>query len=248
MATWISRENMAWLRQLCALVGLALVIVSCSYRGAELDNPVVRSVSWFSYAGGDDLRAGCGPGAGDRIRLIYNGMWDGYKLAGPSQVRTYDIVALPGGQGAPMTTRLFGQANTLTLSLSDPFSDLRGVKTETILSPVDYAALKSALVESGFLEAPPYGLRLPSNRYWWLAVGCVDGHFYQNGWAYPSERFSRIRFADLVPRLDKTGVPLSPPQEPERFPPVRSASGPFGGVPDREPSFVLQIGSDRVRS
>ena len=248
MGPWISRQIMAWLRQFCALAGLASVIVSCSYRGAELDNPVVRSLSWFSYADGDDLREGCGPGASDRIRLIYNGMWDGYKYAGPSQVRTYDIVALPGGQGAQMTTRIFGEANTLTLSLSDPFSDLRGVKTEITLSAAEYAQLKRAPIESGFLEPPPYGLRLPSNRYWWLAVGCIDGHFHKNGWTYPSERFSRIRFADLVVRLDKTGVPPTPPQEPERFPPVRSQSGPFGGVPAREPSFILQVGSDRLRN
>jgi hypothetical protein len=248
MGTWVSRRNMAWLRQFCALAGLSFVIISCSYRGAELDNPVVRSLSWFSYAGGDDLRDGCAPPASDRIRVIYNGMWDGYKFAAPSQVRTYDIVALPGGQGAVMTTRIFGESNTLTLSLSDPFQDLRGIKAETTLSAAEYASLKRALIESGLLEPPPYGLRLPSNRYWWLAVGCIDGHFHQNGWAYPSERFSRIRFADPVLRLDKTGVPLSPPQEPERFPPVRSASGPFGGVPDRAPSFILQIGSDRPRN
>jgi len=246
MGIRVSRQNVAWLRHFCALAGLALAIVSCSYRGAELDNPIVRSISWFSYAGGDDLREACGPGASDRIRLIYNAMWDGYQIAAPSQVRTYDIVALPGGQGAQMTTRIFGEANTLTLSLSDPFADLRGVKTETTLSPAEYAELKRALIESRFLEPPPFGLRLPSNRYWWLALGCVDGRFHQNGWPYPSERFSRIRFADLVLRLDKTGAPLSPPQEPERFPPVRSASGPFGGVPAREPSFILQIGSDRL--
>jgi len=248
MVPWVSRRNMAWLGQFCVLAGLALVIVSCSYRGAELDNPVVRSLSWFSYAAGDDLRDACGPGASDRIRLVYNGMWDGYKYAASSQVRSYDIAALPGAQGAQMTTRIYGEANTLTLSLSDPFSDMRGVRTETTLSPAEYAQVKRALIDSGFMEPPPYGLRLRSDRYWWLAVGCVDGHFQQNGWEYPSERFSRIRFADPLVRLDKTGVAPTRPQEPERFPPVRSASGPFGGVPAREPSFIIQIGSDRVRN
>ena len=234
----------AW--HLVALAAVAAMPASCSYRGGELDNPIARSVTWFSYAGGDDVRAACGPGARDRIRLIYNGVWDGYLTDAPTQVRTYDIAAVLDGQGAVMLARVFGEYNMATITLNDPFSVTRPTKVETTLSPREYADLKRMLRESGFFDAAPYGLRLPSNRFWWLAAGCVDGSFRLNGWLYPSDRFTRVTFAAPLAVLDKTNISPTPPQDVERFPSMRSATGPFGGVPLREPSFILQLGADRL--
>lgn len=233
-------------RYIVALAAGALMIVSCTYRGGEMDNPTARSLTWFSYANGDGIREACGPGARDRIRLIYNGVWDGYLTNAPSQVRTYDIAAVMDGQGAAMATRVFGFGDMSTIGSDDVLAPWRGTKAETLLSPREYAELKRVLAESGYFEASPYGLRLPANRFFWLAAGCVDGRFRLNGWLHPSDRFDRVKLAQALAAVDKTGIPFTTPVDVERFPPMLSA-GPAGeGVPRREPSFVLQLGPDRL--
>jgi len=113
------------------------------------------------------------------------------------------------------------------------------------LSPREYAELKRALAESGYFQTPPYGLRLPSNRFFWLVAGCVDGSFRLNGWLYPSDRFARLSFPPLLTAVDKTGIPPTAPMDVDRLPPMRDR-GPGGGVPVREPSFILQLGPDRL--
>ena len=54
------------------LAGLALL--GCAYQG-EIDNPLTVRVTWFSYLGGSDIAAACGPGARERYRIIYNGRY-----------------------------------------------------------------------------------------------------------------------------------------------------------------------------
>ena len=58
--------------------------------GASVEQPIVRSLNWFSYVAGDDIRAACRPGGRNRIRLVYNALWE-------EQVRTYEIFLQPDG-------------------------------------------------------------------------------------------------------------------------------------------------------
>src|SRR6185312_8011996 len=56
----------------------------------NVDMPVVRSLNWFGYVGGDDIRAACRPGGRSRVRLVYNALWE-------EQVRTYEVFLQPDG-------------------------------------------------------------------------------------------------------------------------------------------------------
>jgi hypothetical protein len=77
-----------------AAFGLALVTVSTASAqrpDRNVEQPVVRSFNWFSYVGGDDIRSACQPGGRNRVRLVYNGLWD-------EQVRVYDVFLQPDGR------------------------------------------------------------------------------------------------------------------------------------------------------
>src|SRR5262245_13125246 len=57
---------------------------------SKVEQPIVRSFSWFNYVGGDDIRAACGKDGRNHLRLVYNAIYD-------EQVRTYEIFLQPDG-------------------------------------------------------------------------------------------------------------------------------------------------------
>ncbi|MFX4447010.1 hypothetical protein ABTA86_19705, partial [Acinetobacter baumannii] len=84
-------------------LGLAAVgLVACASTG-PVDNPIARTLTWFSYLNGDDIRNTCPAGVRDRYRFVYNGTFN-------SQVRTYDLVQDTGGGGATLTIHVGGRA------------------------------------------------------------------------------------------------------------------------------------------
>ena len=56
----------------------------------NVEKPIVRSFHWFDFVAADDIRAACVPGGRNRLRLIYNALWE-------EQVRAYDIFLQPDG-------------------------------------------------------------------------------------------------------------------------------------------------------
>ena len=60
----------------------------------KVEPPISRSANWFAYVGANDIRQGCTPGGRNRLRLIYNALYE-------EQVRTYEIFLQPdAGQPA----------------------------------------------------------------------------------------------------------------------------------------------------
>ena len=51
-----------------SLVLLATATAFAQRADRNVDMPVVRSFNWFSYVGGDDIRAACRPGGRSRVR------------------------------------------------------------------------------------------------------------------------------------------------------------------------------------
>src|SRR5689334_8870610 len=79
-----------------AALGLTLALAtgaSAQRLERNVEQPVVRSLSWFSYVAADDIRADCRPGSRDRMRLVYNALWE-------EQVRTYELFLQPDGSAA----------------------------------------------------------------------------------------------------------------------------------------------------
>ncbi len=211
---------------------LALALAACTYRPG-VENPVARSMTWFSYAGAGDIRSACRPGDADRFRLIYNGDYD-------EQVRSYDVTALGSGGGAMFEARVRERADlSRGLSFGDPLGPWRGRGKLARLGPDETAGLRRAFVDSGLLRPTPKRLRLDSNGFYWLASVCLDGRFTVNAWKYPSSRFKALSFPAVLLRHDLTGIELNPPRSAEQYP--EPASDRYG-----EDGFEFMLDGNRL--
>jgi hypothetical protein len=87
------KEGQNMKKVMAAALGLTLAVVSAAWAqrpDRNVDQPIVRSLNWFSYVASDDIRAACRPGARNRLRLVYNALWE-------EQVRTYELFLQPDG-------------------------------------------------------------------------------------------------------------------------------------------------------
>jgi len=198
-----------------ATVLLGLAASACTYTG-NADDPVTRRFTYMSYLAADDIRHNCGPNSPDRYRFVYNAEYN-------RQVRLYEVGIAPDGREGKLETRVFGGVPF------DPFEfGFDNCLTERAadrmrLRPREVRMIEDALDDAGFYERPQRPIELWSDRYYWLVSGCVEGVFYQNGYPYPSRRYDRQHFADVLEELDSTGVRFvdPPPYEDNRPEPVR---------------------------
>ena len=189
------------MRQHWKYIGVGgLLLAACASAGPA-DNPVARTLTWFSYVNGDDLRATCRRGSPDRYRLVYNGNY-------LEQRRTYDLTA--GTDGASLVGYVAGGANLASgIPVLDPLAPWRGVSFNSRLESAQVRALREALAASGAGQTAPKGLELPSDSFYWLAATCQDGVFHFNAWAYPSPSFDALSFVGVLMARDTSGVPLN---------------------------------------
>jgi hypothetical protein len=220
------------IRSVAAVVGLAAVVVGCTYRG-NIDNPVVRKATWFSYLDGTDIRTACGEGAPDSLRLVYNARYQ-------EQVRSYEIAA-DGTGGAYLVARSRGGANAFNISLDDPFAPWRWRQSETQLSPAEYRQLLALLEKSGQFAGAPAGLRLFSGDFYWVGSACRNGAFTYHAWLYSKGGFADVHFADFLFKRDRTEIAVNPP----RRIPAGEYLGPMGRQEDQtQIRFWLQVRED----
>jgi hypothetical protein len=205
--------------QRLAVVAFAAVTAACTYEAGYHENPIFRSFSWFSYLGGEDIRSACLPGASDRYRIVYNGTWD-------EQVRTYDIAA-DGKGGASLVLQVSGDLDVSQIRLNDPLGPWRGKILRRDLSAAEFRAIREALHASGFDAPPPGDMRLQSWGFFWLAAACEGGEFAYNGWAYPSERFDKVKLAPPLLAVDESGIKMVPPRDTDRPRAVERQEKPF---------------------
>ncbi len=205
---------------------LAAVVLSACASGGPEDNPITRSFKWYSYLGADDIRAGCVAGAPDRMRFVYNGVWQ-------EQVRTYDVTATP--QGARQESRVVGQGNIASIDVLDPFGIWRGPHVDTALDPAAFADLQAAFdrAHAGPRLKPRGFLR--SDGYYWVAAECRSGRYRFAAWTTDESDVNALPFVAPLLRQDLTEVPFrraaNPPQGPFRdYDPIT-----------QHPHFQLQI-------
>lgn len=214
-----------------------LALGACQYTGPAGD-PVTRGLSWFDYLGAENLREACAPGASTRLRFVYNGDYD-------TQIRSFDVFALPGGRGASMSAWVRGVVDlTKGVSLSNIAAPWQGKRVESVLDPQAMSDLLRALDKDGFQTFKPAGLRLPSNEYYWIVTGCLDGRFHANAWIYPSDRFKALSFPAVLMANDRTGVALGkvvPVDQRYDDPSITR-----GGKENPDEVFEIQLGANRI--
>ncbi|MCH2394978.1 hypothetical protein [Oceanibaculum sp.] len=184
------------------LVGLA----GCASTGPT-DNPLRRSLTWFSYLGGDDLRTTCQPGSPERYRFVYNARAE-------EQIRTYDIIVGPSGAGR-LESHVLTNGDLDRLSVVDPLRPWRGEEAEVMVGTAEINALRSALTASGFDQPAPRGTFLRSDDFYWIVSACRDGAFRFNAYRRDMPSFEAIRFDAPLFAMDPLTrqVAVNPPRE-----------------------------------
>jgi hypothetical protein len=231
-------------RRVRALAALLLALTAaasagCAYRGR--DDALSQRFTWFSYINGDDIRAHCVPGAADRYRFVYNGVYI-------KQARTYDFAPAEAGSGFLLKARVLGPSDFSNVTIdpgqliSDPLDILApfaGRKASLMLSGRDIDTLSASLATSGFFQPAPKGLYLRSEDFFWTGVACVNGRLTFNAWKYPSDRFDALTFPQLLYSWDATGVSVNPPRQMTPFDVYGEAS-----ARDEYPRFTLTVGDN----
>lgn len=201
---------MKWM--VTALAGLAMTAATAaSAQRADryVDPPIVRSFNWFSYVGGDDIRANCGKDGRSRLRLIYNAIYS-------EQVRTYEIFLQPDGTAGMNIGVLADQGVVSNLLVGNggdvlkPWSMKRG---ERILTPDETRALMGLLQASAAFGPPRDGLRLPDVDFWWTVASCRDGVWGFQAYHHPTDGFANVKFAQQLFAWDTVPVPVNPPRK-----------------------------------
>jgi len=209
---------------------IAGALAACTYSGG-LEQPGIAKVGWFSFLNGDDIRAACNPAAPLRYRLVYNGDYN-------EQLRAYEVVG-DGAQGAYLTARVQEGSGikVARLTLADIQGPAGWVRSQRRLDAAALDRLDAALVASGAFEAPPAGLRLASEQFYWIFVGCRAGKVFFNAWLHPSPRFARLRFPAVLLQYDDTGIAPNRLREVSSLQQARQG----GRSEDRPPSFNLEV-------
>jgi hypothetical protein len=220
---------------------VAVVCASCAYTGRN--DAISHRFTWFSYLNGDDIRKRCGPGALDRYRFVYNGVY-------VKQVRTYDIVPSQTTDGYVLTARVLGPSDLSAVVINNPIDTITedplsllapfaGTSARIGLGGRDLDVLDQALTQSGFFQPPPKGLYIHSDDFFWIGVACIGGRLTFNAWRYPSPQFDALTFPALVFSWDETGIAVNPPRDLSPFQIYGDAT-----TRDTVPHFTLTVGDD----
>lgn len=223
-----------------ALMAVVALLSGCAY-GGDSGNPVTRSFSWFSYIGGDDLRATCKPGSAERYRLVYNGIYD-------DQIRGYDLIVHDQGD-ATLSVWVRGDGDVAQVTLDDLLKPWRGKNATLTLDAGQLSKLRQALQDSDAFGPAPRGLRLPSDDFYWIVSGCRGAHYSFNAFLHPSDKFSQATFPAVLLALDPTGVPYNRPRPPGERPYGSRSFPPYGkDFQDGRASsrFVLTVGENSL--
>lgn len=186
------------------LLGAALLLLgACVAREGGINDPIQRNFQWFSFVGGDDIRARCVSGAPDRYRFVFNAVWE-------EQVRVYELERLPGGQGAQFgVTVIRGAPNLLQAYLIDSPA-VGSTRAQTRLTEQEYRDLVRSVDQAGFARMPANGMRLQSYDFYWLVNACTGGRWHLNAWRRQDPGFERLGFDRLLFGHDRTGIAVNP--------------------------------------
>ncbi len=227
-----------------AAFGLTLAAASAaSAQRADrnVDQPIVRSFHWFSYVGGDDIRQACGQDGRNRMRLVYNAIYD-------EQVRTYEVFLQPDGTAGLQIGVLADQGNVANVLIGDPggvTGPWRMRRGERILTVDETRDLVGLLEASAAFGPPRDGLRLPDVDFWWTFASCRNGVWGFQAYHYPTDGFANVKFAAKLFSWDNVPVPVNPPR---KLVPAELRRDPNAPVNHMKANrWTLTVGKDGLR-
>ncbi len=211
----------------------------------NVEKPIVRSFYWFDFVAADDIRAACVPGGRNRLRLIYNALWE-------EQVRAYDIFLQPDGTAGMNIGVLEGQGNVTTgitnMLISNPsdiFAPWSMKGGQRLLSADETRELIGLLEQSHAFGPPRDGMRLPDNDFWWTVASCRNGVWGFQAYHYPTDGFANVKFSARLFSWDRVPVPVNPPRKLEPAELRRDMNAPIHRA--RADRWMLVVGKDGLR-
>lgn len=234
--------------RIAAAVAFAAVVAAVSPIAAQqrldraVEQPVLkRSLNWFGYVAGDDIREACKPGGRDRLRLVYNGLWE-------EQVRTYEVVLQPDGTAGVTFGVLADQGQVASLTIggaSDLTNPWKMRKAQRLLNSSETSELIGLLEASSGFGPPRDGLRLPDNDFWWTVASCRKGIWGFQAYHHPTDGFANVKFAEKLFAWDSVPVKVNRARKLE---PAQFRRDPLAQPGrDRANRWVLVVGKDGLR-
>lgn len=208
-------------------LAVILPLAGCMAQGPVRYN-LERGPTWFSYLSGDDVKAACTAGGGDRVRFVYNALWK-------EQVRAYELKYTP--YGAQIDQWVWGPGALLTLSAEG--ADIAATRASIGIDQPRLARLEQAMVASDVQGRAPRGEFLRSDNFYWVVASCRQGQFHFNAFQAPDARFAALSFPQALFEADRTGVPVNPSRALD-LPPL--AGGP--SIDPGERPFTVQVGEN----
>jgi hypothetical protein len=211
----------------------------------KVEQPVVRSFNWFSYVAADDIRSACESGGRNRMRLVYNALWE-------EQVRAYEIFLQPDGTAGldigVLNDQIHG-GNLTSLSLGSDGTNVtapwRMRKGQRVLNASETRELVGLLQASAAFGPPPDGLRLPDNDFWWTVASCRNGVWGFQAYHYPTDGFVNVKFAEKLFAFDNVPIAVNRPRRLEPAELRRDWNAPLGRA--RLDRWMLVVGTDGLR-
>ena len=184
------------------LAGLA----ACAWQGPAQDI-VTQRLTWFDFAGADDIRSACAAGSRDRYRLIHVADFD-------RQVRNYDLEVTADGSGTLL--QIIDRGVTIdpaTETLGDilgPTVATRGHRGRRGRGARPDARRRRPCRRGTRLVAPRSAAGWSRRQHFWLVAACRDGRFSLTGIADPDGDFDPpgvdLGVDEAMRALDGTGI------------------------------------------
>ncbi len=181
-----------------ALFLCAGLLVSCTTYSGSADNPIERSLTWFSYVAGDDIKASCAAGSRDHFRFVYNAVYQ-------KQIRAYDMKGVDAG--ADLVARVRNEpGNVSGFRIQDPLGPWALAESRASISNEQASDIVDALSRDAERAPASAGQQLASNEFYWIVSGCSAGSF--RIWAFDQDRVgvNALEFASELRALDGTDI------------------------------------------
>lgn len=186
------------------------LLAGCAFtQTSDISNPLTRKASWFSYLNADDMRIACSAGEAEgQIRMIYNANY--YK-----EVRSYEVRPIAGLDQFDMVSRVFGPAEVsqINVDINAPLGAFGGQEATDTLNRASYLRLTDALQADGFGYQDREGLRLHSDDYYWVAIGCSSKNITLAAWTSAKDDLSALGFPPVLQSLSSIERDLPEPPE-----------------------------------
>ncbi|MBO6783078.1 MAG: hypothetical protein JJ899_07385 [Alphaproteobacteria bacterium] len=190
-------------------VAAAAILAACTTYTGSTDNPIERSLTWFSYVAGDDIRASCTAGSRDHFRFVYNANYE-------QQVRAYDLQGVEGG--ADYLARARNRpGNVARFQFSNPLGPWELDRSTARLTNAQAATIIDAFGRDAAAAPDPAGQQVKSNEYYWIVSSCNAGTF--RIWVFDQDRvdLSGLAFVPELRAFDETGVAFREARRVEGF-------------------------------